>query len=68
MEIHLNQNDDSTNTCTSNCVVISAWCIVGCLGHCSLVVTHVSFDNYFFGVVVVLCGVLCENCIVDASI
>ena len=33
-------------------------------------VTRMSFDNYFSfcGVVVVLCGVLCENCIVDASI
>ncbi len=32
-------------------------------------ITHVSFNNCFLcGVVVVLCGVLCENCIVDASI
>ena len=46
------------------------WCIVGCLGHYPLGVTQpVSIGSVSVCFVVCwLVGVLCENCIVDASI
>ena len=60
----VDQMVDVTNT-----VVWVRWCIVGCLGHYPLDVTHTWLSSRdAICMVVGWCGVLCENCIVDASI
>ena len=44
------------------------WCIVGCLGHYPLFLVPDHFAGVHGLCVLVVVGVLCENCIVDASI
>ena len=56
----------AVHSCKSKLFV--CWCIVGCLGHYPpfLCLTMSLVDTYCVGRLMV--GVLCENCIVDASI